>query len=449
MKFDFVVIFYFLENFWGELMGKRKSFAPQLHEICFFSWRLKISVEAPLREMLQEVLQRVALFCGVNGERPKANHAVAHLLARHYIGDENAKASGSAANRPRLNAVLAQIVAEFAVSREKIVVLSRTGLAVLTSEASGLRMVRELPPPSVDCAAIAASRSTICGACGLGVVVLDSRLAVQRTYLTAHSHPVLCVAVTEDGQHVATGGTDAAVVFWSVDGGPLSFLSAHNDWVRFLRFTRGAVGKLLLVSAGDDGLVVLWDPMIGAEIARLEHFHGQAIRAMDVSPRLLVASGDQQSVSLDLLSPAAMAPRGSFFVFSIDTQAVTIAAAGGPMTIHQGTPTTCLITANEEYLVSAAEDETLSVSSLTMRSVLWSCSAFVSKRRCMSFMNVATAIRILACPPLSSVIIVAACTSDGDVLQWIIDPRSNKSALSKKMLALGPLVDMDIVKAMH
>jgi WD40 repeat protein len=302
---------------------------------------------------------------------------------------------------------------------------------------------------------IAASQTNICGICGLGVVVLNRDFSVQRTYYNGHSHPVLSVAVTDDGLYVATGGCDAAVVVWSVEYGPLSVLSAHNDWVRYLRFTRGPVGKLLLVSAGDDGLMVLWDPLTGLALALVEAFAGHAIRAMDVTQRMIVASGDYQPLSGAAAAPAALhgaddahriVSPGTFSVFELDAQRMTICeSSGGPLVAHETCPTVCAISPGEEFLVSAAEDERLCVSSIARRVVLWTCAAFASKRRCMSFMNVGTSIKVLACPPVSSVIVVVACGSDGDVVQWIVDPRSGSSQLVRKMLSIGPLIDMAIV----
>ena len=391
--------------------------------------------------MFQEVLQRVASFCGSAGERPRCEWTVAQCLAKYYVEprgilDEDAS---SAAYRPRLNSVLATILVEFAVPRDEVVVLSRSGMSVLSCQATGLRHVRDVPPPSSDCSGIAAAGgSSVCIGCGLGVTILNHNYVPQKAFLTAHSHTVLCVAATEDGQHLATGGSDAAVVFWSAMEGPLSFLSAHNDWVRFIRFARGPVGKLLLFSAGDDGLIVLWDPMLGIEIARLEYSQGSAIRAMDISQRLLVAASD------------APFGRGSFGLFTFDSLAIY--DNGVLREVHTASPTTCTITPDEQWLVSAAEDEILSVTSLSLRQVMWSCTAFVSKRRCLSFMTTICAVRILACPPISSVIVVLACASDGEVLQWIVDPRRDvgqPSFLTKRALKIGPLVDMDIVGVRH
>ena len=74
--------------------------------------------------------------------------------------------------------------------------------------------------------------------------------------------PVLtAVAISADGELLATAGDDHAVRVWSLRQNQIVHtLRGHRDWVRPLAFSpEGA----RLASAGDDRRVLLWDAAAG------------------------------------------------------------------------------------------------------------------------------------------------------------------------------------------
>jgi WD40 repeat protein len=102
-------------------------------------------------------------------------------------------------------------------------------------------------------------------------------------------------AVAPDGTSFATGGGDASIQLRSLkDGKVLKALEGHRGRVTALAFAPG--GKTLL-SAGDDGLVLVWDLARGKERHRLGHSGDPAVSTMALSPNgrtLATVSADRQ-----------------------------------------------------------------------------------------------------------------------------------------------------------
>lgn len=68
---------------------------------------------------------------------------------------------------------------------------------------------------------------------------------------------VLSVAVSPDGELIATGDSNGDVHIWhTADGQLLQTLTGHTDWVRALQFSRDSC---VLVSGSDDQTIRLWD----------------------------------------------------------------------------------------------------------------------------------------------------------------------------------------------
>ena len=113
---------------------------------------------------------------------------------------------------------------------------------------------------------------------------------------------------------------------------------------------------------------------------------------------------------------------------------------------HQYTPTAAKFTNDSQWLASASEDETIALSSVADPRHCFVCKEFVTRRHCLSFMNIFNSICVLAAPPLSSVIVIAACSSDGTVVQWVVDPRTSKTGYTKKLqLHIGSFLAMDLI----
>ncbi|WP_305790146.1 hypothetical protein [Symbioplanes lichenis] len=108
--------------------------------------------------------------------------------------------------------------------------------------------------------------------------------------------PALTFVQAGDRKLVATGGVDGSVRMWSVESGtPQGHrIEAHGGSVRALLQVGG-----LLVSAGDDGLIKLWELPFGRAAGELAG-HVDAVTALALLPRvrgaLLVSGGNDGTV---------------------------------------------------------------------------------------------------------------------------------------------------------
>src|SRR5262249_53865525 len=96
--------------------------------------------------------------------------------------------------------------------------------------------------------------------------------------LKAHKGEVSCLAFSDDGAVLATGGSDGSVKLWRVSSGQaLATLNGHSDPVRALAF---APNRQTLASGGDDSRVVLWDLATMKRRATLRGFFWDGVAAL-------------------------------------------------------------------------------------------------------------------------------------------------------------------------
>lgn len=91
-----------------------------------------------------------------------------------------------------------------------------------------------------------------------------------------HTAPILCVAASDTGKFVATGGADRRLIIWSPDKlEPLRVFTHHRDAVTSLAFRRGTNQ---LYSCSADRTVKIWD-----ELTYVETLFGHQDEVVDVA----------------------------------------------------------------------------------------------------------------------------------------------------------------------
>lgn len=133
----------------------------------------------------------------------------------------------------------------------------------------------------------------VASALGNWASIHDAATGEETQRLVGHSDVILDIAISPDGQTVATAGNDHSAILWDIRAGSIRHkLTGHTDSVRGVRFS--ADGSLL-VTAGDDHSARIWDVASGQEIALL-HGHGNYVLAAAFShdgKHVLTASEDR------------------------------------------------------------------------------------------------------------------------------------------------------------
>lgn len=268
-------------------------------------------------------------------------------------------------------------------------------------------------------------------------------------------------------------------------------LLGHTDCVKHLKLTKdpAAVSRssscgesekttpVLLYSAGDDGRICVWDLATG-ELRSCVKYSERGFGVFEVSftsGLIAIASNKPMLVvyraadhSLETMKNASF-PReaGPFFVHTyrrrvseeegrettggydvkeihecprlqLDTETLITGA-------HNGTPTAAKFTHDSQWMVSAGEDEVVTISSISEPRRIFQCLEGLTRRSCFALFNLMLSVCVLASPPTSSVIIVLAGSSDGTLIQWVVDPRDGRSAYTKKtQLKVGTLMAVDV-----
>jgi WD40 repeat protein len=85
--------------------------------------------------------------------------------------------------------------------------------------------------------------------------------------LQGHTGAVWTVAISPDGQTLASGGVDQTIRLWDLQTGHcLHLLDEHSGWVRSVIFSSDSQ---ILFSSSDDRTIKLWDVQAGRCIETL------------------------------------------------------------------------------------------------------------------------------------------------------------------------------------
>lgn len=132
---------------------------------------------------------------------------------------------------------------------------------------------------------------------GKQVEIWDLTKRIRRRTLTPQTQFVHAVALSPDGQTIATGDQKGTIALWSSNTGQLQHQLSHGDLVYQLAFSPD--GKTLF-SGGSDNTIKRWNLETGHMIRFSTRF---SVQHMVMTPdQQIVAVGSDQSNALQLLS---------------------------------------------------------------------------------------------------------------------------------------------------
>ena len=109
--------------------------------------------------------------------------------------------------------------------------------------------------------------------------------------LTGHSNWVFSIAISPDGQTLASGSSDKTIKIWHLSTGKLLHtLTEHSEWVRSVVFSPDGQ---ILVSGSDDKTIKIWNLATG-QLLRTLTGHSAPVWSVAISPDgQTLASGSQ------------------------------------------------------------------------------------------------------------------------------------------------------------
>ncbi len=127
--------------------------------------------------------------------------------------------------------------------------------------------------------------------------------------LQSDQDKVYAVAVSPDGQLLASAGTDDKLRLWNMQTGRLiNVLEGHSNWITDVRFS--PTGKWL-ASSSWDGTIKIWDSNTGAQVRTLLG-HKRQVRTLAYAPngKLLASGGTNNNIIL--WDPISGEAKGAF-----------------------------------------------------------------------------------------------------------------------------------------
>jgi WD40 repeat protein len=121
----------------------------------------------------------------------------------------------------------------------------------------------------VTATAVAPDNVQVASASKDGTVILRQLTTgvVETTIVPAHNNWVTCLAYSDDGNWVASGGRDQFVRIWNArTGAPVLGPLNHGGWVYAVALSPDGS---LLASAGENGVIRLWATSSGAPVAQI------------------------------------------------------------------------------------------------------------------------------------------------------------------------------------
>ena len=160
-----------------------------------------------------------------------------------------------------------------------------------------------VPTDTVSCVAISPDKHTLAG--GSWKIVRLWLLATGEQFRTldAHSNWVLSVAISPDGNTLASGSADKTIKLWNLKTGQLLHtLNAHSSWVNVVAISPDGQ---TLVSGSADNTIKVWNLSNGKLLRTLKRQlgsegHSGSVCSLTISPdgQTLASSSTDNTIKL-------------------------------------------------------------------------------------------------------------------------------------------------------
>lgn len=211
------------------------------------------------------------------------------------------------------------------------------------------------------------------------IQIWDAKTGFELKRLIGHKRTINSIALSPDGQHIASASSDKSIRIWDIETGELlSLIQGHNDEVYAVAYSPD--GKYL-ASASSDETIRIWDATTGIEIKRIESeeeyipslvfsLDGRLIAAADFSLIKIwdIETGEEHKrIDTDnLVKHVAYSPDGQYIVAATDNDILRLwnATTGvlvREMAGHAKGINCVAFSPNGEYIVSASEDSTVRI----------------------------------------------------------------------------------------
>ncbi|MBE9099626.1 protein kinase domain-containing protein [Vacuolonema iberomarrocanum] len=283
--------------------------------------------------------------------------------------------------------------------------------------------------------------------------------------LIGHAGPVEAIAISPDGQILASGSTDNSIKLWELGGGrllhtfpgrSLRFPSGHNARIRALAFSSD--GRIL-ISGSDDCTLKWWDMETRTFLQQTPE-HGWSIAAIAISQngRLVASGGGDGLVDLweigsgapiarlqkhrDAIGSLLLSPDGKTLISASDDSTIRLWDLESDRIIrtlrgHNARVSAVGISTNWLSLISASTDETIRFWDLSNGRVI---DTFLAHRAGVTCLALAANNRLLATGGEDNRIKLWNLTQDeaGRLRRTGERPLSLPSAWSVKAIAFSP-----------
>ena len=183
----------------------------------------------------------------------------------------------------------------------------------------------------------------VASSAGAEILLWDARSGALKAQFLGHAGMVACLAFSDDGKYLASGGKDATIRLWNL--GTLKtekVFEGHTGLVASLAFLPGGH---TLASASWDYSIRLWDVESGAEVDRLYGHPGKlsALSAWPAGGKLVSGGFDKQVRVWDLgVSAPDLVYRGNQYPFfsAVVTGEGRLLSSGGDATLRVWDSTT-------------------------------------------------------------------------------------------------------------